>query len=390
MARIFLYLCAFVIATVIAIAVAWRLYPDWFMRMALEPTEEFQAPPAAPQLTWADPKLWIARPGMADTNPALWTPRIGDVAEGGGEPPARFVDPAPRGGAAIFYVHPTSLLSRAHWNAGFDDREANWRAGLFTRGQASVFSGVGDVWAPHYRQAAIGAFLTRDTATANRALLSAYADVVMAWRQFLEEAGPDRPIIIAGHSQGALHLSRLLRLEIAGKPVARRIAAAYVIGWPISVAHDLPMMGLPACATADSSNCILGWQSFAEPADYEQVTSVYDATIGFDGERRTGSRMLCVNPLSGTLDGTAERSANIGTVRQDSNLRDGQLLPGAVGAQCDDPDNGGRGFLLIGDGPDLGGFILPGNNYHVYDYSLFWANIRMDARRRLAAFQAAQ
>jgi hypothetical protein len=32
--------------------------------------------------------------------------------------------------------------------------------------------------------------------------------------------------------------------------------------------------------------------------------------------------------------------------------------------------------------------VLPGNNYHVYDYALFWANIRVDAAARLAAFKA--
>jgi hypothetical protein len=31
--------------------------------------------------------------------------------------------------------------------------------------------------------------------------------------------------------------------------------------------------------------------------------------------------------------------------------------------------------------------VLPGNNYHVYDYALFWAAIRRDAERRLAAWQ---
>ena len=56
----------------------------------------------------------------------------------------------------------------------------------------------------------------------------------------------------------------------------------------------------------------------------------------------------------------------------------------AVPARCDS-----RGFLLIGETvPDLGPYVLPGNNYHVYDYALFWANIRADAARRLAAFEA--
>ena len=57
------------------------------------------------------------------------------------------------------------------------------------------------------------------------------------------------------------------------------------------------------------------------------------------------------------------------------------MTPGRVPARCDT-----RGFLLIGEPPELGGYVLPGNNYHVYDYSLFWANVRADALRRLAAF----
>ena len=58
------------------------------------------------------------------------------------------------------------------------------------------------------------------------------------------------------------------------------------------------------------------------------------------------------------------------------------MKPGQVGARCF-----GRGFLSIGNGPDFGQYVLPGANYHVFDYSLFWANVRADAVRRLKAFQ---
>ncbi len=58
------------------------------------------------------------------------------------------------------------------------------------------------------------------------------------------------------------------------------------------------------------------------------------------------------------------------------------MLPGRVGARCDD------GFLIIdGDVPRMGAFVLPGNNYHVYDYALFWGAVRRDAERRVAAWQ---
>jgi hypothetical protein len=30
--------------------------------------------------------------------------------------------------------------------------------------------------------------------------------------------------------------------------------------------------------------------------------------------------------------------------------------------------------------------VLPGNNYHVYDYALFWQAVRNDVERRLAAW----
>jgi hypothetical protein len=398
LARKFLYIVAAVILFVLVGAFAYRLFPASFMRMAMVPTAEYREP-AARSFDYSDARMWIARPGMTGVDPTLWTPRLPEsaVPRDSFVPtqsnaatdllPLRVAPEPERGAAAIFFVHPTSHLKRDSWNAPLDDAEANWRATLFVRGMASSLAGAGELWVPRYRQAAMGAFLTKDVDTANRALNAAYADVLAAFDQFLAEVEPDRPIILAGHSQGSLHLARLLRERVADRPIARRIAAAYVIGWPISVEHDLPAMGLPACETAESANCILGWQSFAEPADPEMIVTVYDATVGFDGESRAGTRMLCVNPISGVRDGAAPVAANLGTVRADDDFADGTLYPGTNGARCDDPAKGGRGFLLIGDGPDMGGYLLPGNNYHVFDYPLFWRNIRADAVRRLAAFE---
>ena len=92
--------------------------------------------------------------------------------------------------------------------------------------------------------------------------------------------------------------------------------------------------------------------------------------------------MLCVNPLTGTRDGSAPPAANPGTLVPSADLASAVLEPGRVGARCE------RGFLVIdGDIPRLGPYVLPGNNYHVYDFALFWGAIGRDARRRLAAWQ---
>ena len=90
--------------------------------------------------------------------------------------------------------------------------------------------------------------------------------------------------------------------------------------------------------------------------------------------------MLCVNPLTGTSDGAAPPAANLGTLVPNGDFANATLAAGQVGARCE------KGFLMI-DGaiPNLGPYVLPGNNYHVYDYALFWGSIRADAERRLAA-----
>jgi len=366
-ARKFLYVVVFLIVLAIAGAFAYRFWGAEMLRMAMVPSARFEALPPEDSAKYRDAGMWLARPDLPD-NPARWTPP-------GYAPGA---DPK----AAVFFIHPTSFLERSRWNAPLDNQEANDRAALFLRGQASAFNEVGAVWAPRYRQATFGAFLTTQE-NAAKALDLAYRDVAAAFDAFVAQAG-DRPIILAGHSQGSLHLIRLLREKIAGKPIEKRIVAAYVVGWPVSRTTDLPALGLPECRTADQAGCILSWQSFAEPADPSLILDTYNASSSVDGVSRRGTAMICTNPLTGMPDAIAPATSNLGTLFPSADLSSATIEPGRVAARCDS-----RGILLIGNPPSLGGYVLPGNNYHVYDYSLFWANVRADAARRLATFTAA-
>lgn len=366
MARKFLYIIATLVVLVLITLTALRLFGLPLSRIAFVPGDPFKQQPALAGDAYKATDMWIARPDKPN-NPALWVPE--GATKGN----------APTPPVAVFYVHPTSYLARDYWNAPLTDNDANDRAALFVRGQASAFNAVGAIWAPRYRQATFGAFLT-DKPDREKALQLAYQDVVRSFEVFLAAQKPDTPIILAGHSQGALHLIHLLKDKIAGTALTKRIVAAYAIGWPLSIKADLPALGLPGCTKADETGCVLSWQSYAEPAEYLDVTTAFDAQASLTGLPR-GDAYLCTNPLTGGAAPSATVQANLGTLRNSADLASGSLGVGIVPAHCD-----AKGYLLIGEGPDLGPYVLPGNNYHVYDYSLFWANIRKDAEVRTKAF----
>ena len=368
MARKFLYIIAGVVFLILLTLTALRLFGQQLSRIAFVPTVAFEAQPALAAKAYDAAGMWIARPGKPQ-NPALWRPQ-GFAAKGEATSPA-----------AIFFLHPTSYLIKTAWNAPLNDADANARATLFVQEQASVFNASPNIWAPRYRQAAFGAFLT-DRPEREKALALAYRDVQQSFDAFLAAQKPDTPIFMAGHSQGALHLAHLLKDRVAGQPLARRVIAAYVIGWPLSLRADMPALGLPACRSPDQVGCILSWQSFAEPAEYKDMAAAYDAQPSLTGAPR-GDAYLCTNPLTGGAAKAATRAANLGTLHLGTSPEVRIFGPGLAPARCD-----AKGYLLIGEGPDLGPYVLPGNNYHVYDYALFWANIRADAARRTKAFLA--
>lgn len=361
------FLTVVLVLTLLGVAAAFAIY-QWGGRVLISeavPKGHFQAVKAGSGPDYADPASWLAAPGIPN-DPSAWVPAG--------------VDADPNGNAAVFYIHPTTYLETDRWNAPLEPGgQTEFRSNIFVQSQASALNGAGQVWAPRYRQAAYGAFLLKSE-DAEKALDFAYRDIAAAFDEFVKEAG-ERPIILAGHSQGALHLERLLKEKVAGKAIAKQVVAAYVVGWPISTTSDLPALGLPACTAPDEAGCVLSWMTFGDPANPDFIFHEWAKTKGFTGGERRQLDVLCVNPISGTQNGTAQPQDNPGTLIPSADLRSATLQPGVLGAHCHD------GLLLL-DGvvPPLGPYVLPGNNYHVYDYALFWGAIRRDAERRLAAW----
>ncbi len=150
-ARKFLYVVAALVVLAIGASAVYALWGNALIRAVMVPREPFEPLKSLPADAYADATMWIARPDIAKDNPALWTPAGAPVSK-------------ERGQAAVFFIHPTSYITTfgsAHWNAALDNAEANATARRFVASQASAFNGAGAIWAPRYRQANYGAFLTQ-------------------------------------------------------------------------------------------------------------------------------------------------------------------------------------------------------------------------------------
>jgi len=371
------FLMLIFILTLIFVGGAFALY-QWGGNVLLKsatPQGHFLAAEAGAGPDYTNLESWIAQPAIPG-NPSKWAPeKYSDDPPG--QPDRYLGNMPPTTRPAAFYIHPTTYLERDRWNGSLDDKASQDRAVIFVRTQASAFSDVSDVWAPKYRQAAYGAFLLKSQ-DANKALDLAYGDVAKAFDEFLRR-NPKGPIILAAHSQGSLHLMQLLNERKAS--LKGRLVAAYVVGWPISTSADLPALGFPPCHAPDQTGCILSWMSFGEPANPSLMFDEWEKNPGLNGNRRTREDVLCVNPLTGTQDGE-ELIDNPGTLVPSADFASATLLMGQVGGSC-------RNGLLMIDGavPNLGTYVLPGNNYHVYDYALFWGGVARDAMRRSFAWR---
>jgi hypothetical protein len=363
----------------VGLAVLYRLFEPQIWRMAMVPHSAFAEAPVDPQPDYSTPThaAWVAWPGL-NPNPSLDAPRGFQAAP---KPP---VD--------VFFIAPTTYYERRRWNAPMADADANRLLDQVARTMASSFNNVGAVYMPRYRQATFGAFLADGAADSAKALDLAYTDVLAAFDAFQVARGslkgPQRPFIVAAHSQGSLHALRLLRDRFSAPLTRKNLVAAYIVGWPVSVEADLTPLGLKPCETPQAIGCVMAWQSFgAQGANTQLIDSYFQDSISYNDVPRKATHMLCTNPLTGWIDGKdGAPEANLGALAFSVRGKPmAELVPGLTGASCT-----GTGFLQLSTNPGapFADRKMSGENYHSYDYGLFWANIRANAEARVSVFYA--
>lgn len=315
----------------------------------ITPGDDFAAytPPPAPDYT--QDSAWLALPSVEDN---------ADVS-----PVGLALDRQAQAEADVFFVHPTTFTSSEGWSQPPDHAESLQRLRDWVLpAQAGAFNSCCRVFAPSYRQATLASYIDLDGNGA-LALDLAYRDVEAAFRNFLETRNEGRPFILAGHSQGTTHLERLLKEVMPDDLIKGNLVAAYLIGRPIAAeGPDAP--SLPVCATPTQTGCLISWNS--------------QTAVAANGLSKPDS--ICVNPLTWT-DEAAGFEANLGGV---DFLRNGAVEPGVADARCDE------GRLLLSEVRSANFSRMPfgEGNYHLYEFNLYYLNIRQNAEARVKAFAA--
>ena len=131
MAKKFLYIVAVIIVLVIAGLIILRVWANELTALAFVPTEEFVEQEALAENAYAEPDMWFVRPGEGEEL-IRWQP---EYTNDRGLLPTPAEPSTPD--FAVFFVHPTSYLSRSSWNAELGDEEAERVARVYLRGMAS-------------------------------------------------------------------------------------------------------------------------------------------------------------------------------------------------------------------------------------------------------------
>ncbi|HYD38021.1 MAG TPA: DUF3089 domain-containing protein, partial [Allosphingosinicella sp.] len=149
---------------------------------------------------------------------------------------------------------------------------------------------------PIYRQVTLAALpraFAGEDLTANFA--TAYGDVLAAWKEFLSRRNHGRPFVLIGHSQGSIHLLRLLQEEIEGRPEAKRMLSAILLGWPVEVPEGKKVGGslksIPLCSRVGETGCVITYMTFRA-----STPPPADSFLG--RAARPGMTAGCTNPAA--------------------------------------------------------------------------------------------
>lgn len=309
-----------------------------------------------------------------------------------------------------FYVYPTLNFSSQYWNAPLDHKGINELVDeLILPGQVSVFNTCCRIFVPRYRQATFYSFL-RTRKNGRAALEVAGADIIAAFDYYLANFNKGRPFFLAGHSQGSLHVMRLLEERIEGTALAKQLVAAYPIGFyfPMDKFKRTLKTIIPG-KSPTTINCVVAWDTYLATGGPVRIVDRAEIRYSENGkvkwEKRKKKKVLGVNPLNWTISNElVSAKQHLGGVflylKSSKKMGlEAMIAEEPMGLTCKSLSKpkkeqvnaqiGKRGFLFVSK-PKYRAFrrlMLPGGYLHVFDIALFYINLRMNIQERWNAYQ---
>lgn len=286
--------------------------------------------------------------------------------------------PAQNGKAVdVIYLYPTAYTRADNGDdviCDVDNASMRTQAHQIFKAQATVFAESCNVYAPYYRQVD-GQYALTLSDEDNDALLryTASTDPAAALDYYFENLNNGRPYILAGHSQGSENLIYLLSDYMKVHPdYYKNMVAAYVIGYSVTSDYLNANPHLKF-ATGESDTGVIVSYNTEGPGN----ANAHNVVV------RSGS--ISINPLSWTRDDTyAGVESNKGSLQSD-----GTIGLGIADAQV----NTQRGVVVCSSA-DPASYAVPAQmaalfgseSYHGSDYSFYYANLRENVAKRIAAF----
>ncbi len=195
-----------------------------------------------------------------------------------------------------FYVYPT-VSEQEGPNANLEIEPQQTQIAI---DQASRFSQDCKVYAPMYPQLTLKAINNPGGVTFEDEI-KAYEGVLAAFNEYMSKFNKGRPIVLIGHSQGALMLEQLIKQKFdPSAEMRKQLVSAILLGGNVLVPEGQIVGGtfknVPACTSATDTGCVIAYSSFLKEPPENSFFGRPGSALLEGGTVPPGSQVLCVNP----------------------------------------------------------------------------------------------
>ena len=283
----------------------------------------------------------------------------------------------------VIYLYPSACTD---WNVericAIDDASMIAQAKNYFEQSGKIFEGVGNIYAPYWRQVSSSFVIMRSPEEVKEAEMEEpRTDVYAALDYYFEHLNNGRPWMIAGHSQGSSMLGKVLAEYMREHPdYYSKMIVAYRVGDGLTKSYLKANPHVKAAQSADDLGVCASWNTEG-PANLGKHSLVVPPEcvainpLNWRVDETPAGEELCLGcffPVYGTPD-QIPLEEKVSTVL---NLERGVVL-------VTNPEM--QKYSIVDSDPVTGKMSEPifgPSSFHNCDYSFFYYNVRENAKLR--------